>query len=83
MASEMILTDEGLRALLDKKVKLIQTGFDRKVRDMKPFVLEQACQFIREQTKTVTKMLTRTHHMMVSQFIEFKLRTEEKIKKAD
>ena len=48
MASEAILSDDNLRAILDKKVQKIQTAFDRKVKDMKPFLLDQACAFIRQ-----------------------------------
>jgi len=43
-----VLTDEGMKAVLDKKVHQIQTGFDRKIREMKPFVLDHACKFIQE-----------------------------------
>ena len=30
------------------KIQKIQMAFDQKVKDMKPFVLDQACAFIRQ-----------------------------------
>lgn len=49
---------------------------------MKPFVLDQACLFIREQTQVVTQMLSKQHHRVIEQFIEFKDRTEAKLNRA-
>ena len=56
---------EKLNALLDKKVHQIQIGFDRQVKDMKPFILDYACNFIKEKTVAVTQLLTKTHHGLV------------------
>ena len=50
---------------------------------MKPFLLDQACAFIREQTKAVAQNLTRAHHAIISQFIHFKHRTDDKIEEAN
>ena len=61
----------------------MQIAFDQKVKDIKPFVLDQACVFLKDQTQAVTKLLTKQHHILVQQFIDFKARSEEKIKKAD
>ena len=50
---------------------------------MKPFIFDRACEFIREQTAAVTKLLTRQHHQLVDQFLAFKERTEHKLAWAD
>ena len=46
--------DEKMQAFIDKKISKMQAAFDRKVRDVKPFVFDQACEFIKEQSKFVT-----------------------------
>lgn len=57
--------DENFKAVLDKKVGQIQLSFDKLVRDIKPFVFDQACAFLRQQTKHVTKLLSRQHHKIL------------------
>ena len=80
---EGMLNTEQLRAVLDKKIKQIQIGFDRKVSDLKPFLLDVACGFIKDQTIAVTNVLSQAHHKTVQQFIDFKFRTFERLKHAD
>lgn len=48
-----------MRAILDKKVHQIQIAFDRQLKDIKPILLGKACDFIREKTEHVTKLLTK------------------------
>ena len=85
MSSEKsnLVTNENFQAALDKKVAKIQQSFDKIVRDIKPFVFDQACDFLREQTKHVTKLLSRQHHHVVDQFIEFKQRTDDQLAQKD
>ena len=45
---ESEITNEKMRALLDRKVMQIQMGFERKVKDLKPLLLDNACEFIKE-----------------------------------
>ena len=40
-------------------------GFDQKVRDIKPYLLDKACEFLKEKTKSVTQALTKTHHQTI------------------
>ena len=54
-----------LRQMVDNKVHLIQVAFDRKVHDLKPFVLDQACHFIKQRTENITTLLTRSHHNII------------------
>ena len=54
-----------MRAILDKKVHQIQVTFDKKVKELKPILLEKACDFIREKTEHVTKLLTKSHQKLV------------------
>ena len=73
---------QNFRMMLGKKVNQIQVGFDRKVKDIKPMLLENACDFLKEKTDTVTKMLTKHHRDIVKQFIEYKERSTQTFKDA-
>lgn len=46
-----INSNENLKGFLDSKIHKIQAAFDRKVHDLKPFVLDQACLFVKERTE--------------------------------
>ena len=61
----------------------MQKNFDRKIKEMQPFVFDKACAFIREQTMATQKMLTRQHHSILQQFLDWKERTYWKIRQAD
>jgi len=69
--------------LFNKKIRQIQTNFDRQVKQIKPIIFEKAVKFVKEQTQTATKLLTREHHKLVQRFIDHKERTSEKVKKAE
>lgn len=74
--NETELTNEKLRAMLDRKVQQIDMGYEKKLSDLKPYLLDHACQFVKEQTTNVTKLLTRQHHLTIKQFLDFKDRTD-------
>ena len=42
---------------------------------MKPFILDYAQQWIKDQTMTVTMYFTKQHHDIVKQFVAYKIRT--------
>ena len=66
-----------------KKIHQIHIAFEHKVKELKPFLFDQACEFIREKTQEVTKLLTRQHHSFLNQFLAFKDRTDSKLAWAD
>ena len=43
----------------------MEVVFQRKVNEIKPIVLDEACEFIKKQTQEVTKLLTKQHHKVV------------------
>ena len=53
----------------------MELAFDSKVRDIKPFVLDYARHWIKDQMKVVMEYFTRHHHDIVQQFKDFKART--------
>ena len=77
------ITNDKMRAMIDRKVQQIEAGFELKVSNLKPLLLDHACDFIKEQTQNVTKLLTRQHHETVRQFLDFKERSEEALKQAE
>lgn len=46
---------------------------------MKPIVMKEAVQFIKEQAEAITKVLTRAHQRLNKEFIDYKLRNDELI----
>ena len=44
---------------------------------MKPIVMKEAVEFLKEQSEAITKVLTRAHQKLNKEFIDFKLRNEE------
>ena len=42
------IDNEDLKLLIEKKLNVAQVIYDRKIRDMKPFVLDEACTFIKQ-----------------------------------
>ena len=53
------------------------------MREMKPYLFDLACEFIRKKTIDVTKHLTRQHRSFINQFLDFKERTDKKLQWAD
>lgn len=41
---------------------------------MKPIVIAEAVDFIKRKSLGITRILTKQHHMMIDQFVEFKTR---------
>lgn len=44
---------------MDKKLNVAMAVFDRKIREMKPFVFDEACKFIAKQTQAAPQLLTK------------------------
>ena len=74
---EGVVNNENLKELVAKKANQIQLAYDRKVRELKQFVFDQACQFLKEQMQSVTNILTTQHHSLVQQFLNFKDRSAD------
>ena len=68
---------------IDKKMHKLAVQFDRKVRDLRPELYDEVCQFLVNQTQIVTKLFTNTHHSLIQQFIEFKERTRHILKERE
>ena len=49
----------NMHAVINKKVKQIQMLFDKQVKELKPILLEEACDFIKQKTKHVNKLLSK------------------------
>ena len=53
---------------MEKKIKQIELGYDKRVRDLKPYLFDMAKDFVQEQARTITATLTKQHHQIVDQF---------------
>ena len=58
-------------------------GFEKRLKEMKPFIFDMASQFIEDKAKQITKELTKAHHQILKQFIAFKDRSTFQMKQAD
>jgi len=76
-AEEAFEKNEDLKALLEKKVQRLALQSERRLLDLKPFLFEEACNFVREQCSLVTKLFTHHHHLVLNQFIAYKERTQQ------
>lgn len=50
---------------------------------MKPFVFDQACQFIKHRSDDMSALLTKSHRNVIRQFIEYKERSEQQLQEAE
>ena len=57
--SSIQINGDNVKAIFDKRVQKMQLAFDKKVRDIKPFVLDYAQHWIKDQTRTVTEYFTK------------------------
>ena len=64
---------------MEKKIKQIELGYDKRVRDLKPYLFDMARDFVQEQARNVTATLTKQHHHIVDQFKKFKERSYNEI----
>ena len=40
------VTDDRLNLMIDRKVRQIEMGYERKFKEVKPFVFDLACEFV-------------------------------------
>ena len=79
--SQHLFNDTQMKELVAKKANQIQLAYDRKVRELKPYLFDKACQFLKEQTAHVTQIVTKQHHFLLQQFLHYKDRSDDQIKK--
>ena len=78
-SSQFELTDAELKKYLDKRIHQNKANYDQQVKNMKPIVMKEALEFVKQQTDAIVKLLTKTHHNMVVNVMEFRRRNENLI----
>ena len=58
-------------------------GFEKRVKEMKPFVFDLASQYVEDKAKQITKELTKNHKSLFKQFLAFKERSHTQLKHAE
>jgi len=53
------ITDEKIMAIVDKRVRQIELSYDKRVKEMKPYLFDMASSFVKEQAQAVTQLLTK------------------------
>lgn len=75
LASELEMTQEQ-EQILEKKVEKNKAIYDGNIKNMKPICIEVAVEFLREQAAKITRTLTKAHHVLLQNFLDFKQRNE-------
>ena len=47
------------------------------MKNLKPIYLQEAVDFVKSRSEEIVKLLTRTHHIMIKNFLDFKTRSEK------
>ena len=71
-SSKVGLDSEKAQAFMRKKINQIQTAFNNKLSDIKPYVFYEAMNFVKQMNLSVTTLLTKQHHNLVTQLLDFK-----------
>lgn len=66
-----------------KKLKIQKRVFETQLKNVKTIAMQEALQFVKNQSEAIQKHLTREHHKLVNRFIEFKERTESRLAMVD
>ena len=77
ISTKFDVTDEDMKQYLQKKIDQNKTAFDQQVKNIKPIVMNEAVEFLKEQTNALVKVLTKTHHQLIKNFLEFRARNED------
>ena len=59
------MTKDEVENKVSKKVRIAEVNFERRLKEMKPFVMEQAHEYIKKQLDTLSKLLTSHLHGIV------------------
>ena len=71
--------DSSMINYCHERIAKNKRNFEQQVRNMKPIVMKEASRFIAEQSEAITKLLTRAHHNLNKDFLQFKIRNDELI----
>ena len=67
------------KAHLHKRMKILEAQCMNKINNFRAEVMAEAHVFIRRRMEATAKILTREHHAIIEQFIEYKRQIQEQI----
>ena len=68
---------------IKEKLKCQQLVFQTQLKNAKTFAMEEASNFMSNQTDAISKHITKEHHRILERFMAFKDRTDERLQHAD
>ena len=68
---------------IKEKLKCQELVFQTQLRNAKTYAMEEASNFVSNQTDAISKHITKEHHRIVERFMAFKDRTDERLEHAD
>lgn len=76
-------TDEKLKQYMEKRLAQNKINFELQVKNIKPIVFEEAVQFLIRESASIADMLTKSHHKIITNFMDFIDRNETMIKERE
>ena len=72
MSAKFEYTEKDMKEYMDKKIHQNKVNFDQLVKNMKPIVMKEALDFVKQQTQVVVKLLTKAHHGMIKDMLSYR-----------
>ena len=64
------LIKENIHAMLEKKIKTIQSAYNSIIKDIRPLIFSEAVNFVKISSSSITKLLTKAHRGIIFTFLE-------------
>lgn len=59
---------------MDKRIAQNKGIYDSQFKNMRPIVIKEALEYLKQQAEVVIKMLTKTHHRILDQMLRYRER---------
>lgn len=70
--SSLSINTEARTQEIETKIRKIQLQYGTIIKNMKHQIFCEAAEFVKAQTKGITKLLTNEHHNIIEQFMRYK-----------
>ena len=69
--------------ILAKQIRAVEAAHRQELRNVEAVAVEDAARFLKRHTERVTRALTREHHKLIQQFMDYKDRIDEYVSGLD
>ena len=63
--------------ILAKQIRAVESAHRQELRNVEAVAVEDAARFLKKHAERVTRALTREHHKIIQQFMDYKDRIDE------